>query len=358
MCNAWNNACPCGSCEDEWEDWYWGCFQVPVCGALTCPLPTDIPTAEPQPTDSPVLPPTPTALPVSTTGAPTTHPTINTVCGVNNVNVVAGQSITVPPCIDNVDSVSVTEWPINGSLTVRDDGSVVYVPNAGFQGEDRFTTETCDAEGNCFSATVIIQVTAAQESVPGQEGEGGGGGSGGGLAALSALALIPIVAIGYLVYRKRSGGGSNGKRSGGRSNGKWEEAAEVAPVAQPGRQQRSLPTPEVSSRVPQSSGRQSGGGGYIPTAKHQVQSVVRPQAETSGVTTSLDSGSASATRARQDPPSDPPAPASSAPAVPADEGPDVKDQCREVIADRQSSGLPLANAIVIDASDVEDPRKA
>ena len=38
MCDGWNNACPCGSCEDEWEDYYWGCFQLTACGALVCPL--------------------------------------------------------------------------------------------------------------------------------------------------------------------------------------------------------------------------------------------------------------------------------------------------------------------------------
>ena len=75
------------------------------------------------------------------------------------------------------------------------------------------------------------------------------------------------------------------------------------------------------------------------------------------VTASLDSGSASATRARQDPPSDPPAAALSAHAVLADEGPDVKDQCREVIAERQSRGPPIAHAIVIESSDVEGSGK-
>jgi len=356
MCNAWNNECPCGDCGDEYEDYYWGCAQVPFCGALTCPQPPVVSPTEPprqQPTDAPTAEALPTDSPVSATGAPTAQPTIDTVCGVNNVNVVAGQSITVPPCIDNVDSVSVTEWPINGSLTVRDDGSIVYVPNAGFQGEDRFTTETCDADGNCFSATIIVQVTAAQESVPGQEEEGGDGDSGGGLAALAALALIPIVALGYLVYRKRSGGGSNGK-----PNGKWDEAAKVA--AEPGRQQPSLPSPEVTSRVPQSSGRQSVGV-YVPMAKDQVQSAVRPQAESLGVTASQDSDSAfrsssTASRRSHDPPADPPVASQS---VPASRGPDfmpdVKDQCREVVGQQHRNDTPIADAIVIDASNIEDP---
>jgi len=36
-CNAWNKVCPCGSCGDEWEAFYWGCFQLPFCGDLVCP---------------------------------------------------------------------------------------------------------------------------------------------------------------------------------------------------------------------------------------------------------------------------------------------------------------------------------
>jgi len=36
MCAAWNNVCPCGSCEDEFESWYLGCLQEPFCGAQTC----------------------------------------------------------------------------------------------------------------------------------------------------------------------------------------------------------------------------------------------------------------------------------------------------------------------------------
>jgi len=108
-------------------------------------------------------------------------------------------------------------------------------------------------------------------------------------------------------------------------------------------------------RVPQPPAQQSGhGGGYLPTNKDQAQSVLHPQAQSvSSVTASLDLGrgfqsSASATRARQDPPSNPPEPAKF-----THEGPDVKDQCREVIAERQSSGPPLAHAIVIEPSDVE-----
>jgi len=335
------SGCPSGwaSCTSDPESFCSNdaCAGNPICGDGASP-----------PASTPVAPPV---------VSPSSQPTINTECGVNNANVIAGQSVSVPPCIDNVDTVYVTVWPVDGSLTVRDDGSVVYIPNAGFQGEDTFTTETCDAEGNCFAATVIMQVTAAAAV---QEGEDGGdGGGGGSLAGLAALALIPIVAVGYLVYRKRSGRESNGKK---------EEAMEVTSASQLGRQEPYLPSHEVATRVPQSSGRQSGGGGYMPTVKDQVQSAVRPQAETSGVTASLDSdsafqGSSTASRGVQDPPADPPAAATqSVHAVPASQAPDfmpdVKDQCREVIEERRSNDTPLADAIVIDASDVEDPRKA
>jgi len=188
------------------------------------------------------------------------------------------------------------------------------------------------------------------------------GGSSGGLAALSVLALIPIAGMGYFIcrhHKKSAGLGSPGKRD--------NNAPEVTTSNNPDNQvnQSEDRQPWLSSRnnaprVPQPPAQQSGhGGGYLPRNKDQAQSVLHPQAQSVSVTASLASGSASATRARQDPPSDPPATAvSSAHAVPADEGPDVKDQCREVIADRQSSGPPLAHAIVIDPSDVEGIKKS
>jgi len=313
------------------------------------------PTLSP-PTDPPVAPPlsSPTEPPV-TTVSPTMQPTLDTLCGINNISLVAGESTTVPPCIDNVDRVTVTLFPINGSLTVNENGSVVYSPNPDFQGEDRFATESCDVDGNCFAMTVVVQVAKPEDP------ESGGGGSSGALVALSALAVIPIGIIGYLFYRKqRSGSGPHGKHAATEIN------APASDFDQSGGQPNP-PTHEVASRLPQpplqQSGRQSGGG-YMPRNKDQAQSVLPPSSEARTVTASMDSNSgvrsSAHARASQDPPGGDSLAAATVQAVPmpvntASDGylPAVKDQCREAMPGRQSDDPPLADAIVIDASDVE-----
>jgi gliding motility-associated-like protein len=46
----------------------------------------------------------------------------------------------------------------NGSLTLNNDGSYTYEPNAGYNGFDSFVYEVCDADGECDQATVTITV--------------------------------------------------------------------------------------------------------------------------------------------------------------------------------------------------------
>jgi len=47
LCAALDNACPCSSCEDEWEALILGCAVVPDCGALTCSTEEAIESGEP-----------------------------------------------------------------------------------------------------------------------------------------------------------------------------------------------------------------------------------------------------------------------------------------------------------------------
>jgi len=127
------------------------------------------------------------------------------------------------------------------------------------------------------------------------------------------LALIPIAGIGYLIYWYRK------KRDG--------SAQEVTASNNPGNQDNQL--------------------------NQQPQTYFSPQAPslaTHGSDSGFPSG-APPSRVRQDPPADPPASAPSVHAVLAAAGPDVKDQCREVIPDPRRSGPPLAHAIVIDPSE-------
>jgi gliding motility-associated-like protein len=53
---------------------------------------------------------------------------------------------------------TITDGPDNGTITLNPDGSFTYNPNADFNGTDSFTYIACDENGDCDTATVIINV--------------------------------------------------------------------------------------------------------------------------------------------------------------------------------------------------------
>jgi len=113
------------------------------------PAPTKAETSEPTeaPATEPTILETETDSPTSTPPG-TMIPTVVTECGVNEVIAISGEPVTIPPCIEDVDKMTVTTWPRNGSLMVRDNGSVVYTPNDNFIGQDVIEIETCNATGD------------------------------------------------------------------------------------------------------------------------------------------------------------------------------------------------------------------
>jgi len=62
----------------------------------------------------------------------------------------------------NTATVSITDIPDNGTVTVNADGTVEYTPNADYNGTDTFIYEVCDnaIPANCDSAIVTITVIA------------------------------------------------------------------------------------------------------------------------------------------------------------------------------------------------------
>jgi gliding motility-associated-like protein len=64
-------------------------------------------------------------------------------------------------------SVMIMTQPVHGTVTVKEDGTIVYTPSAGYSGEDVFTYHVADANG-VFSnvATVTITITTAAVNVP------------------------------------------------------------------------------------------------------------------------------------------------------------------------------------------------
>ncbi len=62
--------------------------------------------------------------------------------------------------------MGIDDNPANGTVTVNDDGTVTYEPNAGFTGEDTFTYTVCDAMGHCDLAEVTVTVGAGDNPEP------------------------------------------------------------------------------------------------------------------------------------------------------------------------------------------------
>jgi len=67
--------------------------------------------------------------------------------------------------------------PSNGTVTLRENGSFIYAPNAGFDGTDSFTYEVVDLRENTARATVTLSVSAAPRVRLTVEKRGDGGGT-------------------------------------------------------------------------------------------------------------------------------------------------------------------------------------
>jgi len=93
-------------------------------------------------------------------------------------------AVVIPVLINDYDpdgylvpgSVTVVTPPTNGTVTVMPDGSMVYTPNADWNGNDSYTYQVCDDDGLCDDATVTILVgdvndppVAVDDALPGSE---------------------------------------------------------------------------------------------------------------------------------------------------------------------------------------------
>ena len=72
---------------------------------------------------------------------------------VENDDEVDGQPVTV----------GIVDQPQHGTVTVDDDGNVTYTPDDGYDGDDEFTYEICDPDGDCSEATVTVDVQGSTE---------------------------------------------------------------------------------------------------------------------------------------------------------------------------------------------------
>jgi VCBS repeat-containing protein len=83
-----------------------------------------------------------------------------------------GRPVTIP-VTDNDDEVDgqpvtvhVVDQPKHGSVTVERDGDVVYTPDPHYSGDDSFTYQICDPDGDCSQATVTLEVVGTPAPPP------------------------------------------------------------------------------------------------------------------------------------------------------------------------------------------------
>ena len=348
---------------------------APALVVMPVPASTDAPTSSF--TDSPSLVDAdtpgrratdlPTFLVTRPAAQTTSGPTVHTNCsGVNEVTAVSGIQVSIPSCAEDASETTITTWPRNGSVTVHDNGSVRYTPNVGFVGLDVIGVKTCKPAGDCFDATVNVDVSAPEEILSPESD------SGGSYAYLAALVVIPIVGCvaGYLLYKRKKTESSNAQwqgsgpsfKQGGSVNitalnesisGPSFSLYEGAGIA------HQTPSQAVPPQYPGNTPGRPSSGGNVPTFKDQVQTVdpQRP-AIAAGHQPGCDDGGgegAVSSRPRQDPPTEPrhvnavakPMPGRVAPADYYE--PHVKDQCRNVAEEgMNNSDPPLASAVVVE----------
>ncbi|HEY2463656.1 MAG TPA: Ig-like domain-containing protein [Steroidobacteraceae bacterium] len=125
-------------------------------------------------------------------------------------SVAAGQSIsgnlltgaTDPDGSIDTQSLSISQPPIGGTLTLGAGGQVTYAANAGFSGQDTFTFTVADNQGLATSGAGHVTVTAASNpggpptQPPPATGSGGGG-------ALSVDILLLLLGAGAARLRKK-----------------------------------------------------------------------------------------------------------------------------------------------------------
>ncbi|KAI9549922.1 LOW QUALITY PROTEIN: hypothetical protein GHT06_004507 [Daphnia sinensis] len=127
-------------------------FMVPVCLAgqtSNCPLsPLQITVLDPMANDNP----------------PVVNPDVAVVKEGQAVNIAIlnnDQSGNVATDL-LASTLSITDQADNGTVTINADGTVTYIPNAGFVGTDTFTYKVCDDANpaNCQTAGVTVTVLA------------------------------------------------------------------------------------------------------------------------------------------------------------------------------------------------------
>jgi Bacterial Ig domain len=154
------------------------------------PLPAPVPQDEPaSPPTSPVAdPPTAMVFPGPVVLPTLTSPTMDTTLVTSS-----NTPLVIPAIADANQTMSIADWPMHGSIAVKDDGTITYTPDTGFDGLDRFNVEICNADGRCETVAMSLTIQPASSS---------GGSSFNAMYLLSLLALLPIGAL--VLYKRQN----------------------------------------------------------------------------------------------------------------------------------------------------------
>jgi Bacterial Ig domain len=125
------------------------------------PLPAPVPQDEPasSPTSPVADPPTAMVVPGPVVLPTLTSPTMDT-----NLVTSSNTPLVIPAIADANQTMSIADWPLHGSIAVKDDGTITYTPDTGFNGSDRFNVEICNADGRCETVAMSLTIQPASSS--------------------------------------------------------------------------------------------------------------------------------------------------------------------------------------------------
>jgi hypothetical protein len=91
-----------------------------------------------------------------------------------------GAPVTISPLANDNDadgdtlSLTTATDPASGSITINQDGTITYTPDAGFIGEDSFDYSISDGREGAASASITVRVAPAPNRAPDAVDDGGG----------------------------------------------------------------------------------------------------------------------------------------------------------------------------------------
>ncbi|WP_118972316.1 Ig-like domain-containing protein [Taibaiella koreensis] len=88
---------------------------------------------------------------------------VNDTLSTNEDTPLTGNVSTNDTCGDGNCSYALNTAPVNGTLVLNADGTFTYTPNADYNGADSFQYRVCDVDGDCDTATVVLNIAPVND---------------------------------------------------------------------------------------------------------------------------------------------------------------------------------------------------